>query len=145
MEIAIYLLLGGMVILVISVWIANWKIKKMEKRLGKQDLLNSIRTDLEKLRLKLELVDGRLKQAETVDLDLTVLEQQFEENTQQMLTFFRERVHELSSRIADLEKQMEKYEDEDPIPAERISDLEKRVDEMEEELEEISENNLSDN
>ena len=69
------------------------------------------RSDVEKLHDEIDLIKGRLKQAETIELDLSVLDDKIEENTQQLFAAFREKVYELSKRMGDLEEDMNLLEE----------------------------------
>ena len=125
-----YLLIGTVVILILSVLLMSVRFRRIRKK------LELFRSDIQKTRSEMELIKGRLTQAETIELDLSVLENQIEENSQQLLAHFREKVYEIFSRIKDLEDKMDSSEGGIDDPTERINELETKIEELEEEMDE---------
>jgi len=122
MENIIAISLGAFAVLVIFLYITNRKIQNLKSRVAQAQL------EAKKAYQSLELIRGQLQQIKNVNFDLSGIESEVEENTQQLVSYLRQ---ELGSLDEDLKDVVERVEE--------LGELEERVGNLENRLEEIEE------
>jgi hypothetical protein len=120
MEILIYILLGVIVILVSWVWQIGIKFRK-------------IRKNFERFEHEMILLKGRLKQAEGIDLDISIIQDQEEENIQKLFDFIRQEIGGAKRDIRDLEERVESLEEDVEEESQQLAQIEDKIVEKEEE------------
>jgi len=133
MENLIGVLIGIIVVLIIGLWWLNKKLNiiKANHERTRQEIQKEIQT----INYNSEVIKGKIKQFNAVDLDFSVIENQIEENTQQLGSFIRQEIggldtdlKYLAERVDELEEKLESLEEED---LEKISKIEEKLEEIE--------------
>jgi chromosome segregation ATPase len=120
MENLIYILSGAVVILIFWSWRISRKIRKN-------------RANIKKLNHDIEILKGRMTQAEGINLDLSVIENKVEENSQEFLSFVQQEIGEVNKNMRYLEERMDGLEKELENESHKMSEMENKIDEKEEE------------
>lgn len=118
MEKLIYFLAGAVVILII--WL--WRIIKSR----------GTRRKFEKVNHDLEILRGRIVQAENINLDLSELENKIEENYQELLSFVQQEIGEVNKNIRYSEERVNKLETEVENSFSKLEEIEEKIEEKEE-------------
>ena len=126
MEKLIYFLAGAVVILIFWALRLSIKLKTVKENTEK------MQQEIEKLRNNTEILRTRLNQSQGGDVDISTLESQVEENSQQLVSYVQEGVARVTRDIRDLEERVDKLEEEQAGESEKISEIEERIEEKEE-------------
>ena len=126
MDNLIYILIGTVAVLVLCVFWMQIRFNRIQKQ------FHAFWADVKQLHHEAELIRGRLTQAETIELDLSVLENQIEENSQQVLSYVRGEVGNIVRKIKNMDEQFEELE-------RQIEELDSTLNEDSQKLEEIEE------
>jgi len=126
MEKLIYFLAGAVVILIFWALRLSIKLKTVKENTEK------MQQEIEKLRNNTEILRTRLNQSQGGDVDISTLESQVEENSQQLVGYVQEGVARVTRDIRDLEERVDKLEEEQAGESEKISEIEERIEEKEE-------------
>jgi ubiquinone biosynthesis protein UbiJ len=103
------------------------KLKMVKKNMEK------MQQEIEKLRNNTEILRTRLNQSQGGDVDISTLESQVEENSQQLVSYVQEGVARVSRDIRDLEERVDKLEEEQVGESEKLSEIENKIEDIEEE------------
>jgi len=91
--------------------------------------------NIEKLHNSEEILKNRINQSQGADVDISTLESQVEENTQQLVGYIQEGVARVNRDIQDLEKRVDMLEREQAGESDKLSEIEDKIEEIEDEKE----------
>jgi gas vesicle protein len=127
MDKLIYFLVGAVIILIF--WLLRMSIKL---RTFKSDV-EKFHQEIEKLRNNTEILKNRVNQSQGADLDLSTLENQVEENTQQLVDYIQDGISRANRDIGDLEERVYSLEKEQNEESEKLMEIEEKIEDVEEE------------
>lgn len=109
---------GLVAVLFICLWVLERKLKVYKKSLDRA------RAEAQEAHRNMELIRGKLTQVQNVNLDLSGIESEVEENTQQIVSYLRQELGSLDEDLRDLVERVDE-----------LGELEERVSELETKLE----------
>ena len=101
METLNFFLIGAVVILIF--WV-SWISLKLRRNWTSSE---KSRQEIETLHSDVKILKGRLTEIENINLDFSVIENQIEENTQQLISFVQERIGEVNKNVLYLEERVD--------------------------------------
>ena len=114
---------GLVAVLFICLWVLERKLQVYRKSLDRA------RAEAQEAHRNMELIRGKLTQVQNVNLDLSGIETEVEENTQQIVSYLRQELGSLDEDLRDLVEKVEEFDDLE----ERVSALENKLEEEEDE------------
>lgn len=123
-------ILSGMVV-ALAFWILRLSIRIRS--------IKMIEGNIKKLFEKIEIMNNRINHFQIDDLDLSTIESQVEENSQQMVNFVREGISSVRRDVQDLEKRFEELEEAHNLDPERVDEMEEKIENLESKIEEVDE------